>query len=398
MFRLFVPCLLLAMLACSFHNPLGAQDFRPGYIITINGDSINGLVSYGAGKKNLATCSFKKDKRAKAEQYSPLELRAYGINEDKQFVSLALPDNSVPTSQVFARLVVHGPMELFRYRKLFFVRKDSLQALPLPQARMIETAQGNMSMEDKRYVAILNRLVADCHLSADKVVYSESDLSDLVKRYNLCKGFAPQHDSPRAMAKVNYALFTGFVQSKLRVYQFEDISFKPTNTVTGGFSLDFSSPRVFDRLFLSVEGWYLDAFYQGYTEGPYNGTFRRQDVIIEATSFKLPIGVRYNFSREGSSPYIKGGIITTLYQDLKIKTIQERETLTGIIITDEVHGGYDTKKARGIWFSLGYDQRIAGKAKIFIELRYERVNAFIGTAVEKFSEMNNYAGLVGVRF
>jgi len=51
-------------------------------------------------------------------------------------------------------------------------------------------------------------------------------------------------------------------------------------------------------VFFSVEGWYAKTFYQAYIEGPFNGDFRRRDILIDNSNFKVPLGFRYNFLRE----------------------------------------------------------------------------------------------------
>ena len=76
--------LVVALLACLvFSTAIQAQDFREGYVITNNGDSITGLVSYSAGNKNLARCTFKATRKSDVVYYSPAEVESYGFVGDK---------------------------------------------------------------------------------------------------------------------------------------------------------------------------------------------------------------------------------------------------------------------------------------------------------------------------
>ena len=376
---------------------LRAQDYRPGYLITNTGDSLSGFISYNAGNKNLARCSFKKTKKSGVTRYTAAELREYGFFGDRQYVSLVLPNKTLE-GKVFVRVLAKGPIRLYRYGNQFFVQKDSVLTLPIPEKIQVETEKGNMLRDDKRYVGVMNSLLLDCSLTANESSYAESDLTNLVNNYNRCKGYEPMQKKPKPLAKLNYELFAGYVQSNLEMDLLNGVKFSPSKTIIGGFGLDYSAPRVSDRLFLSVEGWYANALYQAYVEGPYNGDYRRMDILMDVTYFKLPIGFRYNFLKENSTPYIKVGFAPILYQKIDVKTLEEKETSTGIVNTYEYEGGYDLKKSKGVWFSAGYDKLISGRTKLFLEFRYEKGQGYIGTAIQSFSSLDNYNFLLGLRF
>jgi hypothetical protein len=62
-------------------------DFRKGYIITQERDSITGFVDYRFDKFASQQCVFKRTKKSSKEKYSPNQLYAYGFIGDKRFVS-----------------------------------------------------------------------------------------------------------------------------------------------------------------------------------------------------------------------------------------------------------------------------------------------------------------------
>lgn len=121
-----------------------AQDFRPGYIVTNSRDSISGLVAYTAGDRGLVGCTFKDSKKSKPSHYTAMELSAYGVFNDTEYVSLTLPDKSSNEAKVFVRVLVSGPLTLYRFGSQYYVRNDSIRALPVPSNRHVETKNGRI--------------------------------------------------------------------------------------------------------------------------------------------------------------------------------------------------------------------------------------------------------------
>lgn len=380
-----------------FSKVVKAQDFREGYVILNNNDSISGLVSYSAGNKNLARCTFKLTRKSDPVYYSPEEIQSYGFFDDKKFVSLQHADVALPEGRVFVRVLAEGVLNLYRYSNVYLIRKDVITVLPFPKNKKIETKTGDMLKEDKRYVGLLNLALADCGLNADKTSYSESDLTKLVLAYNECKGQKTQQKYVKPIFKMNFQVFAGYMQSNMTMNLYDDITFNPTHTIFGGLGADVSSPRVFDRLFFSLQGWYVNAIYQTYFEKKQSGDVR-EDIIMDFTYVKVPMGFRYNFKRR-NTPYIKAGLSISFLVEESVKTMSEREILNGDVFTEVSYGGYDIKnKAYGYWMTIGYEHIIRNNLRLFSEAQYENAHGFIGTPIQSFSHVNNFNFLLGIRF
>lgn len=381
----------------SFPLALSAQDYRRGYIIKENGDSVNGFIVYRAGKKNSAYCVFKVTRKSKPVKYTANDLSAYGFLGDKQYLSMSLPNRSTE-GKVFGQVLVNGAISLYRFNKLFLVKKDSLILLESPKNKQIETSIGLRTRQDRRYNGMLNYLLSECEITADLTSYTERDLTNLINNYNRCKGQEPTYKKPRPIAKVNYYLFTGYLQSNMKMKVVKDATFNPSNTLVGGLGFDISSPRIFDKLFISLEAWYVKSFYQAYTEGPFVGGTQRDDILIDVSYFKMPVGLRYNFLQENNTPYIKAGFSLCFRNNITIKTRTEQEASSGNVFTYESYGGYNITNPKGIWASVGYDKTIFRNLKMFAEFRYENSEGFIGTGIQSFSTVKNYNFLLGFRF
>ena len=60
-----------------------ANKFEEGYIITLKGDSLNGLIAIQDETANSRICSFKEANGGEIKTYSPVDIAAYGIGEKK---------------------------------------------------------------------------------------------------------------------------------------------------------------------------------------------------------------------------------------------------------------------------------------------------------------------------
>ncbi len=378
-------------------SALFAQDYRSGYIIKTNKDSVNGFVEYSSDKHNSTYCHFRETRRGKTTTFSPQELLAYGFHGDKQYKSVRLPGAS--SEIVFVKVLATGPMKLYRHQKEFLVRKDSLILLPVAKSVLVETTEGKKSRVDSRYKGLLNFLMADCNLSADETRYTEIDLINLINNYNRCKGFEPLYRKPKPIFKANYNIFAGYNSSHLTVDLPDPATFNTSNTIVGGFGVDLSSPRIFDRLFFTIDVWYVKNFYQVYYQKQVSFNTVHTDVSMEFTSIKIPIGIRYNFLKDVNTPYIKGGMVLNHLFDHTIETIKETETTDGQVNTTKSSGTDLLQKGpKGIWFGVGYNKKLLKNLQLSIEFRYDQGGGFIGTGLQNFSEVKNYNFLLGIRF
>ena len=385
-------------ICCSFTLTVLAQDYREGYIITNSNDSISGFVSYSGDNKNITRCSFKTTRKSTAVNYFASELQSYGFYGDKRYLSLSHSDEAITEEKVFVRVLAEGPINLYRYGDLFLIKKDNIVSLPIPKDQIINTGNGAMMKADKRYVGVLNQALADCNLTANKSSYAESDLTKLIDTYNKCKGQKPLNKNAKPLVKMNYQVFAGYVQSNMTMDLFDDVTFNPSYTVIGGLSADVSSPRIFDRLYFSFQGWYVNATYQAYFEQKIGAEFRREDIMMDFYFIKVPVGVRYDFLKN-NTPYIKTGLSTFFLLDHSIKTLTEREGSSGDVFTEESYDGYDIKnRPLGFWISIGYDYTIQRNLRLFAEFQYENANGFIGTRIQNFSNVDNFNFLLGIRF
>ena len=80
--------LITLFLFLSLMETFAQSDFRDGLIITLDQDTIHGLVDYQSNVKNYKHCRFKRDGVIK--EYSPNQITGFGYLNDKFFTSKIL--------------------------------------------------------------------------------------------------------------------------------------------------------------------------------------------------------------------------------------------------------------------------------------------------------------------
>lgn len=379
------------------NNDVFAQDYRPGYIIKSNLDSVNGYIRYSTERKNSSYSKFRPSRKEKSRTFSPDDLKGYGFHGDKRYKSIYLPDDT-SHRKVFAKELAIGPLGLYQHRETFLVKKDSFILLPVPKKEFVDSDRGKMLKQDLRYKGLLNQLVADCSLSAENTNYSEKDLVELVTNYNRCRGFEAPAREGKPMFKVNYSVFAGYSKSKFNVWDYPE-TFEPSSTITGGLGFDISSPRIFDRIFFTISASYLKNIFQTNRTTSEGDDLIHREAKMNFTSIKVPFGLRYNFLSSRNTPYIKIGFTTSVLLDHNIKISEVVETPDGtMFVTQYSDGGFDIKKSpKGFWAGLGYNRKLFN-VQFYVEAWSEYGSGFMGTTTHRYSDMSSITLLSGIRF
>jgi hypothetical protein len=112
---------------------------------------------------------------------------------------------------------------------------------------------------------------------------------------------------------------------------------------------------------------------------------------------KFPFGVRYVFSGDYNTPYLKGGFIGALNAGSSYKIITEQEG-GGTIITSVVDDKLDSRAQMGFWISAGYQRGVMGQYKMYIETRLEKIYGYFYGQFQAPMENNNVSISIGLRY
>ncbi len=376
--------IISGLLLCLTSSLFAQGDFRNGYIIKVNGDSLTGWVVYPTTKNSSRVCIYRETLKSKSVKFSPKELLVYGIFEGKRFESKTITRNG--TSDIaLLEVLVKGELSLYTSENIFYYEQDTLMELP------------SVRRSGKLYVGILNLILDECNLRADETDYKQRDLVNLVQNYNRCLGEAGLvYKRNLPWTQFNYEITGGIALSTMRMDYYGNINFAPS---TGGFlggGIDISMPRINEKFFISMELNYYKSLFQGYKEN-LQSTSIRNDVIMDMSLLQLPLGVRFIFLSDNNTSYIEGGFITAVNVGSSYKIITEQES-GGTVITSVVDEKLDSRTQMGFWMSAGYQRGVKGRYKIYVETRLEKRYGYFYGQFQAPIENNNVNVSVGFRY
>lgn len=341
------------------------SDFRPGFVVLNNGDTVSGYLEYSVRDIQEKECRFRREKQGTTTHYSPVELTGYGFESGRQYVTRTIPIEGDNRS-VFLQRLQSGRANLYLYDDKFYLEKDSLFQLPVPKKREVNTDNGMYVVQDNLYVGLLSMTFADCKMELKNPAYEIRWLSKAVQAYNRCTGSVTVTDrTSSTWTKVNWQLFGGvkYVGSDSESNLF---SFFPL----AGASLELSSPIVNDKLFLCVELMYFK-YYSQRTEEYVNPLYTmRIDYTYRSSTVSVPIGIRYNLMPEVQTIYFKCGILLNHTFNPSGSTTIEREQ-AGVVTTSYSEVTTENFQGTGFWVGAGYLKSFRPKLNVFLEIRAE---------------------------
>lgn len=140
------------------------SDFRPGYVINTQGDSINGFINYRNDIKNTEECIFQKELNSNKVIYKPHQLKSYGFIDGKYYISNNSQNfKSVPN--VFLEYISKGSINIFYYRDNtqghYIASKDTLIVELNHLVNNVNTSTNSTLTKSDRYKDQLKFLMRD---------------------------------------------------------------------------------------------------------------------------------------------------------------------------------------------------------------------------------------------
>jgi hypothetical protein len=397
------------------------NDFRRGFIVTNQKDTVHGLVNYREGIKSYQSCDFKEAGKPNTLSYMPGGILGYGYANDKYFESRNIETDSNNTKLVFLEVIVKGSVSLYKFQNTFFIEKENSGFYKLTNETEEKIVDGAKYLkQSNKYLGILQMLLYDCteiSSKAGKSELNERSLTSLVVEYNKCKN-APfeTYKMSKSWLKIIPGIIVGINDSKLGftakpstnehlIGKFER-SFSPEL----GFSVDILSPRINERISFHAEALYFRSAYHFFNITENNYTINRNYVTINIQDLKIPVGFRYTFPERSFTPYFTFGVSNTIHIKSGSVWIQEAETKNVVYTVDRTYNVINTSDQQalkmkvnevGFWAGAGVMKSITSKISCFIDLRYEHTDGIVdrisGNLTDLKSQITNFQITCGLR-
>lgn len=380
------------------------SDFREAYIISNDGDTINGLIDYREGNKNFEVCEFKNSIKSNSIKYTPTEIKAYQFINDKYFESGKIESDE---ASVFMEVLVRGKAVLYRHLKKYYIAKDTL-FFELKNERQQVVVEGkNIIKYTNNHRGILSYLLTDCgdlKTVINNIRINEKELTKLIEQYNTCKGEPSiTFKAKKSWFRASAGLGAGFVISNIDLNRgnlrndYLTSNYSEDYSLTYGADFLFNSPRLNERIAFYTGVYYLNSHFNTSSTYDFETYTDRNTVTINLQQLKIPAGIRYTLTRRKLSPYLNVGISTTRHLSSSSQRVRETER-NNQIETYESDALVIRPNQLGYWCGIGIKPPINAKIKSSFELRYERTNGIGPKESNLSSTLSNINFIVGISF
>ena len=185
-------CTVLIIFSGLFSNAaFGQYDYRSGYIVTNDNDTIRGYVEYGNARLTSYTCYFKTDSLPEAVKYSPQDLKMVVVDNYRHYVSKDVQIEGVPR-KMFLEYLVEGSLNMyfmldFAGQEYFFAEKDG-QLYELTNRKLeIEKDGTTYTKNSNSYIGVLKYLVQDSpssYSAADNINFDHRSFVNFATDYH----------------------------------------------------------------------------------------------------------------------------------------------------------------------------------------------------------------------
>jgi hypothetical protein len=381
------------------------SDFRSGFIITNDRDTVRGLINYREGDKSYAVCEYKRSSDQTTINYLPGQIHAYGFNDDRFFESRTINPKHDTIKTVFLEVIIRGAVSLYKYEYTWWIDKKGSELLELTNEKKIKYVNGKKMMTyTNRHIGVLNTAMFDCveiRNQIGTITLTEKSLTRIVRRYNQCAGDAEKvFKEKKPWFKGAIGLAGGVNGSQLNtssvnpLYRYAQGAYDSPVTPIGGLTLEGLSPRLSERISFTASVFYLSTKYYRYWDEADNIFRKRNYVTVGLEQIKVPVGIRYTFPGKKFMPYANAGMCVTAYLRSDASWVQEEEH-NGVVTTRRGVPFFMKEQQIGVWTGFGVLRPINNKLTASLELRMERTDGI--AAGDVVSRIFNVQAVAGVR-
>lgn len=375
---------------------LGAKaqsDFRDGYIIHNNNDTVNGFINYKGNKANAKKCIFREDMQSENQTFTPDEIKGYRFTDSKYYVSKIVNEGN-KKEQVFLEYLIDGIVDIYYYRDEqgdhYFVDdgNDNLLELTTERKEVIVNNTRYIN-ENKRYIGLLKSVFKDSpsiYQKVDNVDLNHKSLVTIAHDYHneICideECIIYEKKIPKI--KNAYGLIIGLnIMSFIEIYDFpaelyylrnNDFGYKILPSI--GVYYKMNIPYINERLYIQYEGTYSRmrlTTNSSIIEPIYSWTIIN-DITLIQNVFNNVCLVKYEFPNGKIKPTMHIGGFAGYY--FKTDYERNREVIFAWGDTkskDQINDSPFEKFDYGINCGAGLKIHYKNDKELFLDLRYQR--------------------------
>jgi len=320
------------------------KDFRKGYIINNEGDTIYGYLDYRGNKSSAIKCLYKPDLKQDAIVYKPSDIKCYRFIDGKYYVSKSLND-SLDSEKLFLEYLINGIAGIYYYRDYngehYFIDKGDGKLIALKLERST-TTEGSLTYvtETKKYVGTLKYLMADAPSLSNEINHSSLSHKSLIKlgkdyHEAVCtSGSCIIYEKELGKPKIYFGLIGGVGlytmasgdQNTKEEEYLNDNKFTSNLTPNIGLFFKTNFPSLNDKMFVQYDLTYSeeDLSYSYQIEYPYDIRTFQLDQSLKRQTLSQSLMLKFERQQGTFRPLIGIGGFFNYYfsSDYELKLIE----------------------------------------------------------------------------
>ncbi len=322
--------LIFALLLLSIEG-WAQRDYRKGYIVTHEQDTIYGWIDYRGDVRNAKVCSFKRTDTDKATEYSPSDIMAYRYIDSKYYVSRNISDDDAP-KQVFLEYLVNGVANLYYYRdentnEHYYIEKDNNIKELKVEKREVRVDGKTQVKTINSYVGVLKAMlnVWDMGDEIDKAKLEHESLINIAKDYHhyACTDGSEcvvyEKKKPLVAMRIGPVVGADLSMINMKSQDVEGYDFDPSTNFMIGANLNFFMPRLNEKIFLQLQAVYTRYYFFS----AYQASHKATDVHFKSNALQIGAAVKYEYPKGRWRPTFAAGAASIYLPDVSIKKVTD---------------------------------------------------------------------------
>ncbi|MFT6867433.1 MAG: hypothetical protein ACJA08_002276 [Cyclobacteriaceae bacterium] len=297
------------------------KDFKNGFVIHNNQDTIRGYINLGNDKRNSEYCEFRRNLNEESQIFRPFEIISFRVeSENKYYVSKQVNEGAENTQNYFLEYLLFGINNLYYLKNddhpSYYIEKHG-KIFELQNEIVTRQSPNGIQFEDynNQFRGELIYLFNDAPTLVDQIStakFTHSSLINVTKKYHqmMCDEYKCIDYTKSTKNGIYIAPFGGFIKSQLGLKASKGLI--QDNSQLAGVNFIIKPYESFHRIYLSIAPSLSKQQYEGYLKNTlFDDRGDEHYILLNYSIIRIPLSFQYHFPLGKISPYVSIGFLNS---------------------------------------------------------------------------------------